>query len=107
MPWFQNIELSSNPTGRQNLSNKIYPNPSELEEVTLIFRIYQSIYVFLTKPRISGKFIETLFNKKLIFTWSDDHIIVFKKKKSELVNLTDNTRFDVKLNDKSKIRRIT
>ena len=42
--------------------------------------------------------LRPLLNKKLIFQWNDDHTKAFEKIKQEIVNLTENTHFDVKRN---------
>ena len=55
---------------------------------------------FLPNRASFGSPLRPLFNKKSIFTWSDDHTIAFEKIKSENVKITKKT--DVKLNTRVK-----
>ena len=67
-----------------------------------IFRSTNQLKKFVPNLASLGSSLRTLINKKSILTWSDDPTIAFKKVKSETVNLTENTHFDVKLNTRVK-----
>ena len=49
-----------------------------------------------------GSPLRPLLNRKSIFHWNSDHTKAFEKIKQEVINLTENTLFDLKRNSRVK-----
>ena len=103
MARFHNLKDRNNPSGRQNLSNKFGPNPSEFDRVSFVFWINQSIYENCKDSCFTGKPFEITFKQEInIHLVKQTYYIVFEKLKLETVTLTKNTHFDVKLKSRVK-----
>ena len=81
---------------------KDLPIPKNMKELRSFFgSINQYIKFFPNLASLGGP-LRALLNKKSIFQWKDDHTKAFEKTKQEIVNLTENTHFDVKRNTRVK-----
>ena len=75
---------------------KDIPIPKNLKELGSFFGSTNQYIKFVPKLASLGSPLRPLLNKKSSFLWNEDHTKAFDKIKSEIVNLTENTHFDVK-----------
>ena len=75
---------------------KDLPIPKNLKELRSIFGSTNQYIKFFPNLASLGSLLCPLLNKKSIFQWNNDHTKAFEKIKEEIVNLTENTHFDVK-----------
>ena len=75
---------------------KDIPIPKNLKELRSFFGSTNQYIKFVPNLASLGSPLRPLLNKKSIFLWNEDHSKAFDKIKSEIVNLTENTHFDVK-----------
>ena len=75
---------------------KDLPIPKNLKELRSFFGSINQYIKFVPNLASLGSPLRPLLNKKSIFQWNDDHTKAFEKIKEEIVNLTENTHFDVK-----------
>ena len=78
------------------------PFPKNLKELKSIFGSTNQYIKFVPNLASLGSPLRPLLNQKSIFQWNDDHTKAFEKIKQEIVNLTENTHFDVKQNTRVK-----
>ena len=76
--------------------------PKNLKELRSFFGSLISYIKFVLNLASLGSPLQPLLNKKSIFQWNDYHTKAFEKTKQEIVNLTENTHFDVKRNTRVK-----
>ena len=76
--------------------------PKNLKELRSFFGSINQYIKFVPNLASLGSPLRALLNKKSIFHWNDDHTKAFEKIKPEIVNLTENTHFDVKRNTRVK-----
>ena len=81
---------------------KDLPIPKNLKELRSFFGSINQYIKFVPTLASLGSPLRPLLNKKSIFLWNDDHTKAFEKIKQEIVNLTENTHFDVKRNTRVK-----
>ena len=85
--------------GIQNLKIRNYTFIRQIESykrLTYFFGSTNQYIKFVPNLASLGSPFRPLLNKKSIFQWNDDHKKAFEKIKEEIVNLTENTHFDVK-----------
>ena len=75
---------------------KDLPIPKNLKELRSFFGSINQYIKFVPNLASLGSPLRPLLNKKSIFKWNDDHTKAFEKIKQEIVNLMENTHFDVK-----------
>ena len=75
---------------------KDLPIPKNLKELRSFFGSINQYIKFVPNLASLGSPLRPLLNKKSIFQWNDDHTKAFERIKEEIVNLTENTHFDVK-----------
>ena len=75
---------------------KDLPIPKNLKELRSFFGSTNQYIKFVPNLASLGSPLRPLLNKKSIFQWNNDHTKAFEKIKEEIVNLTENTHFDVK-----------
>ena len=81
---------------------KDLPVPMNLKELRSFFgSLNQYVKFFPNLPSLESP-LRPLLKKKSSFQRNDDHTKAFEKIKQEIVNLTENTHFDVKRNTRVK-----
>ena len=75
---------------------KDIPIQKNLKELRSFFGSTNQYIKFVSNLASLGSPLRPFLNKKSIFLWNEDHTKAFNKTKSEIVNLTKNTHFDVK-----------
>ena len=81
---------------------KDLPVPKNLKNLRSFFGSINQYIKFVPNLASLGSPLRPLLNKKSIFQWNDDNTKAFEKIKQEIVNLTENTHFDVKRNTRVK-----
>ena len=76
--------------------------PQNLEELRSFFGSINQYIKFVPNLASLGRPLRPLLNTKSIFQWNDDHTKAFEKIKQEILNLTENTHFDLKRNTRVK-----
>ena len=81
---------------------KDIPIPKILKELRSFFGSTNQYIKFVPNLASLGSPLRPLLNKKSIFFWNEVHTKAFDKIKLEIVNLTENTHFDVKRSTRVK-----
>ena len=81
---------------------KDIPIPKNLKELRSFFGSTNQYIKFVPNLASLGSPLRPLLNKKSIFLWNEVHTKAFDKIKLEIVNLTENTHFDVKRSTRVK-----
>ena len=76
---------------------KDIPIPKNLKELRSFSGSTNQYIKFVPNLASLGSLLKSLLNKKSIFLWNEDHTKAFERIKLEIVSLTENTHFDVKL----------
>ena len=76
--------------------------PKNLKELRSFFGSINQYIKFVPNLASLGSPLLPLLDKKSIFHWNFDHTKAFEKIKQEIMNLTENTHFDVKLETRIK-----
>ena len=76
--------------------------PKILKELRSFFGSTNQFHKFVPNLASLRSPLRPLLNKKSIFIWNEDHTKAFEKIKLEIVNLTENTHFDVKRSTRVK-----
>ena len=98
----QNLKNRIIPLFDKSKAIKDLPVPKNLKELRSVFGSINQYIVFVPSLASLGRPLRTLLNKKSIFQLKDDHTKAFEKIKQEIVNLTENTHFDVKRDTRVK-----
>ena len=83
-------------------AKKDLPIPRKLKEVRSFFGSINQYFKFVPNLASLGSPFRFFVNKKSIFHWNLDHTKAFEKKKQKIINLTENTHFDVKRKTRTK-----
>ena len=75
---------------------KYLPISKNLKHLRSFFGSKNQYIKFIPNLDSLGSPLRPLLKKKMIFQWNSDHKIAFEKIKQEIINLTENTHFDVK-----------
>ena len=81
---------------------KDIPIPKNLKELRSFFGSTNQYIKVVQNLASLGSPLRPLLNKKSIFLWNEVHTKAFNKIKLEIVNLTENTHFDVKRSTRVK-----
>ena len=96
MVGIQNLKSGITPLFDKSKAIKDLPIPKNLKELRSFFGSTNQYIKFVPNLASLGSPLCPLLNKKSIFQWNNDHTKAFEKIKEEIVNLTENTNFDVK-----------
>ena len=102
MDGIQNFENRNRTFFDKSKAIKHLPIPKILKELKSFFGSLNQNIKFVPNLASLGSPHRPLLNKKSIFQWNDDHTKAFEKIKQEIINLTENTHFDVKRNTRVK-----
>ena len=83
------------------IKNLRIPNKN-ISELRSFFGSIKHYINFAPNLSLFSSPLRPLHNKKLVYQWASSHSTAFEKLKSEIVNITENSHFDVK--EKSRLK---
>ena len=75
---------------------KNLPTPKNISELRSFFGSINQYVNFVPNLSTLSSPLRPLLNKKSVYNWDTSHSIAFEKLKAEIVNITENSHFDVK-----------
>ena len=75
---------------------KKLPPPKNISELRSFFGSINQYVKFVPNLSTLSSPLRPLLNKKSIYKWDKNHSIAFEKLKAEIVNITENSHFDIK-----------
>ena len=75
---------------------KNLPTPKNISELRSFFGSINQYVKFVPSLSTLSSPLRPLLNKKSVYKWNINHSIAFEKLKAEIVNITENSHFDIK-----------
>ena len=75
---------------------KILPTPKNISELRSFFGSINQYVKFVPNLSTLSSPLRPLLNKKSLYKWDTSHSIAFEKLKTEIVNIAENSHFDIK-----------
>ena len=72
------------------------PIPKNNSELRSFFGSINQYVTFVPNLSTLSSLLRPLLNKKSVYKCDNDHYIAFEKLKAEIVNITENSHFDIK-----------
>ena len=75
---------------------KNLPTPKNISELRSFLGSINQYVNFVPNLSTLSSPLRALLNKKLVYKWDNKHSIAFEKLKAEILNITENSHFDIK-----------
>ena len=72
------------------------PTPKKISELCSFSGSINQYLKFVPNLSLLSSLLRPLLNKKPVYKWDNNHSIAFEKLKAEIVNITENSHFDIK-----------
>ena len=77
-------------------SIKTLPNPKNISKLRSFFGSINQYMKFVPNLSTLSSPLRPLLVKESVYQWNDDHTKAFEEIKKQIVNITENNRFDIK-----------